>query len=99
MSCIRIGRTMLWVLIAIQSALFPDIQLDARVTARQVEVRESRGVSLTVQARPDAGSEVRVQAPPRRGERVLRNVEVRVQAEARIASPPTNRTSSETPQR
>jgi hypothetical protein len=90
---------MLCVLIAIQSASLPDIQLDARVIARQVEMRESRGVSLTVQARPDAGSEVRVQAPPRRGERVLRNVEVRVQAEARLGSQSTNHAGSATPRR
>ena len=86
---------MIWILLALQTTL-PDIELDARATVRRVEIRESRGVSLTVRAQPDSGSTVDVQAPERRGQRVLRNVEVRVRAEARISQPGQNREEAET---
>jgi len=88
---------MIWILLALQTTL-PDIELDARATVRRVEIRESRGVSLTVRAQPDSGSTVDVQAPERRGQRVLRNVEVRVRAEARLAAPNANTASRETRQ-
>ncbi len=70
----------------------PEIQLDARVTARRVVV-ESRGrTSLTVRTavngREGEGNIVHVQAPELpQGRRELNNVEVRVRAEARIPDP------------
>jgi hypothetical protein len=70
----------------------PEIQLDARVTARRVVV-ESRGqTSLTVRTavngREGEGNVVEVEAPELpQGRRELSNVEVRVRAEARIPDP------------
>ncbi len=70
----------------------PEIQLDARVTARRVVV-ESRGrTSLTVRTavngREGENNVVEVEAPELpQGRRELNNVEVRVRAEARIQDP------------
>lgn len=79
---------MILFMVALQAAATPDIELNARVTADRVEVRESRGVSLSVRAQPDAGSQVRVDNPMRGRTGVLRNVDIRVRAEARLATGP-----------
>jgi hypothetical protein len=64
----------------------PDIELDARLTAQRVTVVNRGDVELTLRAEPDGGSRLDVQAPDLpQGQRELRNVEVRVHAEARIA--------------
>ena len=86
-------------LILLAQASSPDIELDVRLTARRVEIRQSGGETLTVRARPDAGSNVEVQAPRREGRRTLENVNVRVRAQARIASPSANSPPPETPRR
>jgi hypothetical protein len=73
----------------------PDIQLDARVTAREVRVRQSGETSLEVHG--GAGSDVRVQKPRGQARRQqLRNVTVDVHAEARIADPRQNPDPAET---
>jgi hypothetical protein len=74
----------------------PDIQLQARVTAREVRIERSGEASLEV--RGGEGSEVRVEAPPANGRRRLRNVNVTVDAEARIADPQQNQQAPETAQ-
>ncbi|MEA3014479.1 MAG: hypothetical protein QOD42_3024 [Sphingomonadales bacterium] len=73
----------------------PDIQLDARVTAREVRIRQSGETSLEVRGGP--GSEVRVDKPRgQAGRQRLRNVTVTVHAEARIADPRQNPGPAET---
>ena len=59
-----------------------DIQLQVRAQVREVRVRQQGEASLTVRGGP--GSEVRVEAPPGGGTRRLRNVNVTVDAEARV---------------
>ena len=78
-----------------QAAQLPDIQLDLRVSAREATVRERGEASLEVRGGP--GSDVRVEKPQGDGRRRLRNVDVRVQAEARVADPGANREAAETP--
>lgn len=82
----------MWIALALAvqtaAAAVPDVQLEARVTARRVEIRSSGEASLEARGSPDGGSDVRVDRNlPRDGRRTLRNVDIRVRAEARIAPP------------
>lgn len=81
-------------LAAAQTASAPDIQLDARIRAREVRIERSGEASLQVRGAP--GSEVRVDKPAANGRRRLRNVDVRLQAEARVADPQQNPQQPET---
>lgn len=80
---------MLDFLVLIQAAVtsqpqsLPDIQLDIGLTARRVTV-ERRG-EATLEVEGGEGSVVRVEAPEADGRRTMRNVNVRVRAEARVA--------------
>ena len=64
-----------------------DIELFAKARARSVTIEKQGNASLTVRAEPDGGSAVDVRSPKANGRRTLRNVEVDVHAEARIAGP------------
>ncbi len=77
---------MLILLLAAQSAVSPDIQLRATVDARSVKVEQRGETRLEVHADPDAGSLVKVEAPRADDARVLRNLWVALDAEARIAA-------------
>ena len=78
---------------AAQPTQQPDIQLDARVTARRVMIENRGNTSLTVRTSingndADGGNVVQVDAPTLpQGRRELRNVDVRVRAETRLAAP------------
>ncbi len=65
----------------------PDIELNARVRARQVTIERKGEARLEVRTDPDGGNLVDVRAPKAEGRRTLRNVEVNVRAEARIGEP------------
>jgi hypothetical protein len=65
----------------------PDIELNANVRARRVTIEKQGNPELTVRAGPDGGSLVDVRAPKANGRKTLRNVQVNVRAEARIANP------------
>jgi hypothetical protein len=65
----------------------PDIELQIGLTARRVTIERRGEASLEVRAGPDGGSVVNVEAPEANGSRTLRDVNVRVRAEARIADP------------
>ena len=66
----------------------PDIELDVRVHANDVRIERRGTTSLTVSGGP--GSDVRVDKPAANGRQRLRNVDVRVRAEARVADPRQN---------
>ena len=72
----------------------PDIQLSVDVHADRVRIEREGEASLEVSGGP--GSTVRVEAPEAGGRRTLRNVNVRVRAEARLADPQQNREAAET---
>lgn len=82
------------------AAAMPDIQIGARVRARAVTIEKQGNASLTVSTSPDGGNVVDVQAPKANGRKTLRDVEVNVRAEARIADPaaasPNNQSVPET---
>lgn len=63
----------------------PDIELRADATVRRVRIERSGEASLEVTG--GEGSIVRVEAPEAGGRAALRNVRVRVRAEARIDDP------------
>lgn len=63
----------------------PDIELRADATVRRVRIEREGEASLEVTG--GEGSIVRVEAPQAGGRRTLRNVRVRVRAEARVADP------------
>jgi len=71
-----------------------DIELRIDASVRRVRIEREGDASLEVSGGP--GSEVRVEAPEANGRRTLRNVDVRVRAEARIADPQQNREPPET---
>ncbi|TMJ17591.1 MAG: hypothetical protein E6G92_14890 [Alphaproteobacteria bacterium] len=86
---------MLFLLLIQAAAQAPDIQLDARVHAREVRI-ERRG-EATLQVTGGPGSDVRTVKPDTQGRNRLRNVDVEVHAEARIADPAQNPPEPETP--
>ena len=63
----------------------PDIQLRIDVHADRARIERQGEASLEVSG--GEGSIVRVQAPEANGRRTLRNVDVRIEAEARLADP------------
>jgi hypothetical protein len=65
----------------------PDIALNATIRARQVTIEKQGNASLIVTTSPDGGNVVDVRAPKADGRRELRDVEVKVRAEARIVDP------------
>ena len=69
------------------AAQSPDIELFAQARARSVTIEKQGSASLTVRTEPDGGNVVDVRAPKANGRKTLRNVEVTVHAEARIAQP------------
>ena len=73
----------------------PDIQLNIDANVRRVTIERSGEASLQVTG--GQGSIVRVEAPDANGRRTLRNVNVRVRAEARVADP-QNAPATETAQ-
>ena len=79
---------LLVLLVAAQAASpAPDIALDVRVQARELRIEQRGQASLELRASPDGGTTRNVDKPQANGRRRLRNVDVRVQAEARIADP------------
>lgn len=87
---------MLTLLLILQNAAAtpPDIQLSVDVHADRVRIERRGEASLEV--RGGEGSTVEVEAPEANGRRTLRNVNVRVRAEARVADPQQNRAQPET---
>jgi hypothetical protein len=74
----------------------PDIVLDLRATARSVRIERRGETSLSVRAEPDGGSRTEVERPDSAGRERLRDVDVSVRAEARIADPQESRGGEET---
>ena len=73
-------------LLLLQAAAPPaDIELDIRADIRDVRIERSGEASLEVRGGED--SIVVVEAPAADGRRRMRNVAVRIKAEARIAPP------------
>ena len=91
---------MIAVLLALQAAqpaTAPDIELDVHATARSVTIETKGRAELEVSAGPDAGSKVEARVtPPAGGKSKLKNVEVDIRAEARIAAPEQNPDEAET---
>lgn len=85
---------LLALLLAAQTA--PDIEFDVRATVRDVRIERSGETSLELRAEPDGGTQVDVDKPETAGRRRLRNVNIRVRAEARIADPAHNSPPPET---
>ena len=77
----------MFALFLIGQAASPDIQFGARIEARSVTVERKGEARLEVRADPDGGSSVRVEAPKADGRKTLRNVRIKIDAEARIADP------------
>lgn len=89
---------MMLILLALQAAASaPDIELDIGATARDVRIEQRGQTSLELRAAPDGGTQIDVDKPDAAGRRRLRNVTVRVKAEARIADPAQNSPAAETP--
>jgi len=79
---------LLALLLAAQAASpAPDIALDVHVQAREVRIEQRGQARLELRASPDGGTTENVDKPQANGRRRLRNVDIRVQAEARIADP------------
>ena len=74
-------------LIQAGAAQAPDIELVAHARARSITIEKQGNARLTVRAEPNGGNVVDVRAPKANGRKTLRNVEVDVHAEARIAEP------------
>ena len=78
---------MMTFLLLLQAAAHPDIQIGARLSAERVTIEQKGVASLEVASSPEGSNRVVVEAPRADGKRILRNVQVSVDAEARIADP------------
>ena len=78
---------MLLLLLLQAGAQAPDFELNANIRARSVTIEKQGEASLKVTTSPDGGNLVDVQAPKANGRKTLKNVNVKVRAEARIADP------------
>lgn len=88
---------MLLLLFLQAAAPAPDIQLDVHARIRSVRIEQKGETHLEVRAEPDGGSLVRTDVqPPANGATELRDVDVDVHAEARLADAPQNRGEGET---
>jgi hypothetical protein len=74
----------------------PDIELNARVSAREVSVRQEGPARLTLHAEPGVAPPVKVDrsAPP--GAKSYRNLTINLHAEARLADPQTRQQQGKT---
>jgi len=70
------------------AAHLPDIELNARVRAREVRIEQQGEAHVRVWAEPSAGDDVKVDRNLPRGQRTYRNLDVKLHAEARLAEPP-----------
>ena len=84
--------------VAAQAGNAPDIQLQARVRARSLTIQKRGDASLTLHTDPDGGNILDVQAPKANGRKTIRNVDVTLNAEARIGDPQNIRIGAETSQ-
>ena len=89
---------MIAVLLAVQAAALPDIQIGATVEARSMRIEKKGEAKLEVRADPDSGSAVKIAAPKADGAKALRNVRVTVDAQARLGTPqPASATAAPEP--
>lgn len=79
--------TLIWLFLLQASPQLPDIEIGANVRARSVTVAKQGDARLTVSTSPAGDNLVAVRAPKANGRKTLRNVEVKVRAEARIGDP------------
>ena len=86
-------------LLALQAAPLPDIELRATIEARSVRIEKRGDAKLEVTASPDAGSLVKVEAPRADGAKSLRNVRIRIDAEARVGDKMTTPATQTAPPR
>ena len=78
---------MLLTILLFQAASAPDIQIGAEVRARSLTIEKKGDARLTLRTEPDGGNVVDVEAPKANGRKTIRNVNVSVRAEGRIADP------------
>jgi hypothetical protein len=78
---------MLTFLLLVQAAAQPAPDIQLRIDAHVDRVRIERSGDASLKVTGGEGSVVRVEAPPANGRRTLRNVNVRIDAQARLADP------------
>lgn len=79
-----------------QGAPPPDIEINARVTAREVVVRQSGEASLSLRASPGEAMPVEVERSAPKGATRYRNLTLKVHGAARISEPRTHETGTNT---
>ena len=78
---------MLLLILAQGATPAPEIQLEATIRAKSVTIEKQGDARLTVTTDPDGGNLIDVQAPKANGRKKLRDIEVKVDAQARIGDP------------
>jgi hypothetical protein len=78
---------LLLILLQTASTQLPDIQLDANIRAKSVTIEKQGNARLKVTTSPEGDNMVDIRAPRGNGRKSLRNVEVNIRAEAKIADP------------
>jgi hypothetical protein len=69
----------------------PDIELNARVTAREVNIRQEGPAHLQLHADPGVAPPVKVARSQPAGAKTYRNLTLDLHAEARLADPPSTK--------
>ena len=67
----------------------PDISINAHIRAREVRIEQQGEAHLRIRAEPSAGDKVDVQRNLPKGQTRYRNLDIKLDAEARIAPPAT----------
>jgi len=75
----------------------PDIEINARVRARELRIEQQGEARLRVWAEPSAADKVEVERNLPKGQRRYRNLDIKLDAEARIAGA-AGRTAETQPQ-
>jgi hypothetical protein len=65
----------------------PDIEITARARAREVRIEQQGEARLRVWAEPPAADKVEIERNLPKGQRRYRNLDIKLDAEARIAGP------------
>lgn len=76
---------MLLALLLAQAAA-PDIEIQARVTARSLTIDKRGDAHIAVRSDPEGRNIIDIRAPRANGRKTLRNVAAEVRAEARIVA-------------
>ena len=90
-----VGTSILMLAAAVGSgAALPDIEINARVRAREVKIEQQGQASARVRLEPSGDQRIDVERNLPRGRATYRNLDLRLDVEGRLAVPPAAASAS-----